>query len=83
MTLTLNRPWSNIRTGHRLIMHDICALLFVNPTRVSNDQERTPKRDGQTDGRTERHGQADRKTDNEAKNHMSPHFMGWKHNANK
>ena len=44
-------------------MHDICALLFVNPTRVSNDQERTPKRDGQTDGRTERHGQADRQTE--------------------
>ena len=67
MTLTLNRPWSNISTAHRLI---ICAKLFVNPTRGSKDIERTRKRDGQTDGRT------DGQTDNGAKNNMSPHVMG-------
>jgi len=64
--LTLNRPWSNIGTARRLIILDICAKLFVYPTRGSKDIERTRKRDGQTDGQT----------DNRAKNNMSPHFMG-------
>ena len=41
MTLTLNWPWSNIGTAHRLIILDICAKLFVNPTRDSKDIERT------------------------------------------
>jgi len=41
MTLTLNRPWSKIGTAHRLIILDICAKLFVNPTRGSKDIERT------------------------------------------
>ena len=41
MTLTLTRPWSNIGTAHRLIILDICAKLFVNPTRDSKDIERT------------------------------------------
>ena len=49
MTLTLNRPWSNINTAHRHIILDICAQLFVNPTSGSKDIERTRKRDGQTD----------------------------------
>ena len=39
MTLTLNQPWSNM--AHRLIIFDICAELFVNPTRGSKDIERT------------------------------------------
>ena len=39
MTLTL--PWSNIDTAHCLIIIDICAKLFVNPTRGSKDIERT------------------------------------------
>jgi len=39
MILTLNRPWSKIRTAHRLIISDICAELFENPT--SKDIERT------------------------------------------
>jgi len=64
--MTLNRPWSNIGTAHRLIILDICAQIFVNPTRGSKDIERTRKRDGQTDGQT----------DNGAKNNMSPHFTG-------
>ena len=58
MTLTLTRPWSNIDTAHRLIILDICAKLFVNPTRGSKDIERTRKCDGQTDGRTD--GRTDR-----------------------
>ena len=41
MTFTLNRPWSNIGTANRLIILDICAKLFVNPTRGSKDIERT------------------------------------------
>ena len=41
MTLTLTRPWSNIGTAHCLIILDICAQLFVNPTRGSKDIERT------------------------------------------
>jgi len=41
VTLTLNRPWSNIGTAHRLIILDICAKLFVNTTRGSKDIERT------------------------------------------
>jgi len=39
--LTLNRPWSNISTTHRLIMLDICAKLFVKPTRGSKGKEWT------------------------------------------
>jgi len=70
VTLTLNRPWSKIGTAHRLIILDICAKLFENPTRGSKDIERTRKCDGRTDGRT------DGQTDNGAKNNMSPHFMG-------
>jgi len=42
MTLTLNRPWSNKRTAHRLIILDICAELCENPTRGKNIQ-RTQK----------------------------------------
>ena len=65
MTLTLTRPWSNIGTAHRLIILDICAKLFVNPTRGSKDIEQTQKCDGQTnrrtDGRTE--GRTDGQTD--------------------
>ena len=68
MTLTLNRHWSNIGTAHRVIILDICAKLFVNPTRGSKDIDQTRKRDIQTDGQ--------RQTDNGAKNNMSPHFMG-------
>jgi len=41
VTLTLNLPWSNIGTAHRLIILDICAKLFVNPTRGSKDIART------------------------------------------
>jgi len=41
VTLALNRPWSNIGTAHRLSILDICAKLFVNPTRGSKDIERT------------------------------------------
>jgi len=56
--LTLTRPWSNIGTAHRLIILDICAKLFENPTRGSKDIERTRKckrrTDGRTDGRTDR-----------------------------
>ena len=66
MTLTLNQPWSNIGTAHRLIILDMCAKLFVNPTRGLKDIERTRKHDEQTDG----------KTDNGAKNNTTPHFMG-------
>ena len=66
MTLTLTRPWSNKGTAHPLIILDICAKLFEKPTRGSKDIERTRKCDGWTDGRT----------DNGAKNNMSPHFMG-------
>ena len=46
-------PWSNIGTAHRLIILDICAKLFINPTRGSKDIERTRKCDGQTDRRLE------------------------------
>jgi len=48
VTLTLNWPWSNIGTAHRVIILDICAELFVNPTRVSKYIEQTKKCDGQT-----------------------------------
>ena len=74
MTLTLTRPWSNIGTAHRLIILDICAKLFENPTRGSKDIERTHKCDGRTDRRAG--GRTDGQTDNGAKNNMSPHFMG-------
>jgi len=74
MTLILNQPWSNKRTTHRLIILDICAELFVDPTRGSKDIEPTRKRDGQTDGQTDR--LTNKQTDNRAKNNMSPHFMG-------
>jgi len=40
VTLTLNRLWSNISIAHRLIILDICAKLFVNPTRGSKDIQR-------------------------------------------
>ena len=39
--MTLNRPWSNIGTAHRVIMANISGKLFVNPTRGSKDKERT------------------------------------------
>jgi len=68
--MTLNQPWSNIGTAHRFIILDICAKLFVNPTRGSKDIEWTRKRDRQTDRQT------DGQTDNGAKNNMSPHFIG-------
>jgi len=60
--------WSNIGTAHRVIILDICAKLFVNPTMGSKDIEQTRKRDVQTNGQ--------RQTDNGAKNNMSPNFMG-------
>ena len=41
MTLILNRPWSNKSNAHCLIILDICAKLFVKPTRGSEDIERT------------------------------------------
>ena len=41
MTLTVNRPWSNIGTAHHVIIAYISGKLFVNPTRGSNDKERT------------------------------------------
>jgi len=41
MTLTLSHPWSNIRTAYQLNKLDICAELFVNPTRGSKDIEQT------------------------------------------
>jgi len=41
MTLTLNQPWSNIRTAHWHIILDISAVFFVHPTRVSKDIEWT------------------------------------------
>ena len=37
ITLSLNRPWPNICTAYRLIILDICAKLFENPTRGSKD----------------------------------------------
>ena len=40
-TLTLNRPWSNIGTVHRVIIANILGKLFVNPTWCSKDKERT------------------------------------------
>ena len=72
--LDLDPTLTNIDTAHRLIILNIFAKLFVNPTRGSTDIERTRKCDGQTDGRTD--GQTDGQTDNGAKNNMSPHFMG-------
>ena len=72
--MTLNQPWSNTRTTHQLIILDICAELFVDPTRGSKDIEPTRKRDGQTDGQIDR--LTNEQTDNRAKNNMSPHFMG-------
>jgi len=53
MTLTLNRPKSNIRTAHCHIKLDICAELFVNPTRGSKDIERIRKCAGQTGRQTD------------------------------
>jgi len=41
VTLTLTRPWSNLVTAHRLIILDICAKLFENPTKGLKDIERT------------------------------------------
>ena len=41
MTLTLNRPWSNVGTAHRVIITNILGKLFVNPTRGSKEKERT------------------------------------------
>jgi len=41
VTLTLNRPWSNLGTAHRLIIANISGKLFVNPTRGSKDKEWT------------------------------------------
>jgi len=69
MTLTLNRPWSNIRTAHRLIIIDMCAELIIKPTNGSKHIETDGQTGGQTDGRT--YGQ----TDNETKHTMSPHEM--------
>ena len=43
LTLTLNQPWSNIGTAHRVIIANISGKLFVNPTRGSKDKERTQK----------------------------------------
>jgi len=60
VTLNLNQLWSNIGTAHRLIILDISAKLFVNPTSGSKDMERTRKRDGQTDGQTQRNRQTDK-----------------------
>jgi len=51
VTLTLTRPWSNLGIAHCLIILDICAKLFENPTRGSKDKERTRKCDGRTDSR--------------------------------
>jgi len=121
----LNRPWSNIGTAHRLIILDMCAKLFVNPTRGSKDMEgtwntviqclildcdldleptlfkhrhcttshhtwhlckvictshqgfkkyRAGTKVWQTDRRTDRRTAG--RTDNAAKNNMSPYFMG-------
>jgi len=53
VTLTFNRPWSNIGNAHRLIILDICAKIFVNPTSGLKDIERTRKRDEHTDGQTD------------------------------
>ena len=39
--MTLNQPWSNIGTAHRLIIANISGKLFENPTRGSKDKERT------------------------------------------
>ena len=87
MTLILNRPWSNIRTAHQLIIHDICAQLFENPTRGSKDKGRT--RNTVMQCLTLNYDQGfkiyraeskaywtDDQTDNRAKNNMSLHFMG-------
>jgi len=73
VTLTLNRPWSNLGTAHRLIILDICAKLFVNPTIGSKDIERTRKCDGRTDGQTD--GRTDRQT-TELKQYVSPFHGG-------
>jgi len=51
-TLTLNKTWSNIHTAHQLFILDICAELFVNPTRGSKDIKRIRNEDGQTDKQT-------------------------------
>jgi len=39
--MTLNLPWSNIGTAHRLIIANISGRLFVNPNRGSKDIEWT------------------------------------------
>jgi len=70
--MTLTKPWSNIRTAHRLILLDICAILFVNP-RGSRDSEiqsgHGSVTDIQTDGRSAGRTRTDRteqdKTDKE------------------
>jgi len=67
MTLTFNRPWSNIRTAHRLIILDICAELFENPSRGSKDIELTWKHDERTDRQ---------QANNRAKNNVSPFYGG-------
>jgi len=70
MTLTLNQPYTNIRTAHGLIILDICAEVFVNPARVLKDTERTRTRDGRT-------GQTDGWTDiqtTELKQSVSPFY---------
>jgi len=41
MTNTLNQLRSNIRTVRGIITLDMCAELFVKPTRGSEDIERT------------------------------------------
>jgi len=65
MTLTLNRPWSNILIAHQLIILYICAEFFVNHTRGSTDLEQTQFR---------RDGQMERRIDKETKK-MSPHYI--------
>jgi len=70
--LDLEPTWSNIGAAHRLIMLGICAKFFVNPTRGSKDTERTRKRDGQTDRRTDRQ--------RSLKQYVSPFHGGGRHN---
>jgi len=77
VTLTLTRPWSNVSIAHRLIILDICAKLFENPTRGSKDIERTVTSvtDGQTDGRP---GRTDRQTTD-----LKQNLKMGRHNNNK
>ena len=39
--MTLNWPWSNICTAHRVIIANTSGKLFVNPNRGIKDKERT------------------------------------------